>query len=218
MRTVRRIALSGITLPGIALSGVTCLLAVAAGNFSAGLEPTPATGLGPFFPPQDGRESDNDLTRVSASNSAPQGEVFTLQGTVRDTSGRALAGAELIIWQTDIWGKYRHPREERTRPDGAPLPPDPAFQYSGRTMTDRSGHYSFRTLLPGTYGRGVRHIHMRVDHPQHRPLATEVHFAGDLWGDAEDAASRSEQDLLAIPLIPSSDGSPPRGRFDIVLH
>lgn len=203
-------------LRGIVLAATACLLVIAAGKFSAGLEPTPATGEGPFFPVEDGFESDNDLTRLEGRDDDPQGEIFVLEGTVRDGGGEALGGAEIVIWQTDIWGKYRHPREDRTRADGTPIPLDPAFQYAGRTTADRSGRYSFKTIVPGTYGRRPRHIHMRIDHPDHGSLATEVHFAGDLWADEDGAAARAEHDRLAIALTPSPDG-PPRARFDIVL-
>lgn len=211
MRALRRIV----------LAGTACLLVIAAGRFAAGLEPTPSTGEGPFFPVSDGFESDADLTQLEGRTDAPQGDVFVLEGTVRDITGRSLDGAEVVIWQTDVWGKYRHPREERTQPDGSPLPLDPAFQYSGRTTADGSGHYAFTTIVPGTYGRRPRHIHMRVTHPDYRPLATEVHFAGDLWADedvaGEEGAARAEHDRLAVELQPSSGKSAPHARFDIVL-
>ena len=204
------------TLRNIVLAGMACLLAVAAGRFAAGLEPTPSTGEGPFFPVEDDWESDNDLTHLDGRSDAPQGQVFILEGTVRGTAGSALAGAEVVIWQTDVWGKYRHPQEDRRRPDGSSVPLDPAFQYSGRTVTDADGHYSFRTIVPGTYGRRPRHIHLRVDHPDHGRLATEIHFAGDLWANEDGAAARSEHDRLAVELSSSSD-SLPRARFDLVL-
>lgn len=180
------------------------------------LEPTPETGLGPFFPVQDGSESDPDLTRVDGSDGKPQGEVIVVQGTVRAADGKALSGAEVVIWQTDVHGKYRHPREDRRTADGEPIPVDPAFQYWGRTTTADDGGYRFRTIIPGAYGR-VRHIHFRIQHPDHGSLGTELHFAGDRH-DGDFVTSPKEHDRLAVPLVPV-DGEPgvKRAVFDVVL-
>jgi len=62
--------------------------------------------------------------------------VVRVVGTVRDTNGRALAGALVEIWQACI------PASTTTRGSHtATLDPD--FQYWGRTTTDAGGNYSF---------------------------------------------------------------------------
>ena len=181
------------------------------------LEPTPNTGLGPFFPVDQDSESDPDLTRVAGRDDSPQGQIVLIEGRVRDIEGQALEGAEVVIWQTDRHGKYRHPREVRRSRSGEEIPEDPAFQYWGTTATSADGLYRFRTILPGAYGGRVRHIHFRIRHDNHRTLATELHFQGDAHG-GDFVTSETEHDRLAVPLEPAP-GEPgvQRAVFDIVM-
>lgn len=179
------------------------------------LVPTPETGFGPFYPAVDSLDRDHDLTRFGDSDAKPKGKIIEVEGIVRDTAGAVLAGAEVVIWQTDIHGKYNHPNENRKAPNGGEIPVDPGFQYWGRTQTDAAGRYFFRTIVPGSYGR-ARHIHCSVSHGKDRTIATEMHFADDPLADDDFVTSRQEHDRLIVELEPSASGVP-RGRFDIVL-
>jgi protocatechuate 3,4-dioxygenase, beta subunit len=181
------------------------------------LEPTPSTGLGPFFPADESTESDPDLTRVAGRDDAPEGEIILVEGRVLSTSGEALEGTEIVIWQTDVRGKYKHPREVRRTRDGEEIPEDPAFQYWGKTATGAGGHYRFRTILPGAYGGRVRHIHFRIRGKGHPTLGTELHFRGDPHG-GDFVTSEGEHDRLAVPLepVPGEPGVQ-RATFDVVL-
>jgi len=81
---------------------------------------------------------------------------------VRDTNGRALAGALVEIWQACNTGKYNHPRIPTPR-RSTRLP------VLGPHHTDAGGNYSFLTIsrrLP----RGCRlgappHIHFKIAAP-----------------------------------------------------
>ena len=188
------------------------------------LEPTPRTGTGPFYPPDDSLPYDNDLTDVGElgrSAGIPEGEVIEIVGTVKDTQGRPVPGAALVIWQTDIHGKYDHPKESRTDREGKPLPIDPHFQYWGKTVADAEGRYHFRTIVPGSYGR-LRHVHFQITHPEYRPLATEMQFAGDPVRENDFVTghlSESRRSRLVVELEEAEGGEGPRvARFPIVLQ
>lgn len=196
---------------------VTLLGASAAGA----LEPTPRTGTGPFFPPDVSQPVDSDLTEVEGATGAPKGEVIEIIGTVTDTEGQPLAGAELVIWQTDIWGKYDHPREDRTTPEGEPLPLDPNFQYWGKAVSDAEGRYRFRTIVPGSYGRRHRHVHFRIAHPRARTLATELQFSDDPGGSSDPATGHLTSEgrsRLVVKLEQDAAGEVRVARFPIVLE
>lgn len=189
---------------------------------AADLHPTPRTGEGPFFPPDGGVAADNDLTTAPGGKGKPQGEPLEIVGKVTNTRGEPLAGAVLVIWQTDVWGKYDHPREQRVDTAGKPLPLDPAFQYVGRAVTDAQGGYRFRTIVPGSYGRRPKHVHFKITHPGYRPLATEMQFAGDpdIAGDGVTGdLPEDEHGQIIVKLEPPAAGSDARvARFPIVLE
>ncbi len=184
------------------------------------LAPTPHTGAGPFFPPDDGREADSDLTKIPDATGEPQGQLLYMEGTVTNTAGEPLANTRITIWQTDVWGKYDHPRERRVDASGKAVAKDPNFQYWGRSVTDAEGRYVFKTIVPGNYGR-PEHIHCRFAHPDYKTLDTEMQFAGDpkIEGDfvTEGLAGRER---LPVALQEPRAGQDPRAKravFDVVL-
>ena len=189
----------------------------------AQLPPTPNLGQGPFYPPNDSKEADNDLTVVDGSSGKPQGQIIYIIGTVKNTDGQPLSGAQIIIWQTDEIGKYNHPRENRYSRDGKELPLDPNFQYWGKTVTDADGKYQFKTIVPGHYGGRPNHIHYKIRHPEYQTLTTELHFKGDpqLHGDfVTDGLTEAQLALLDVELKDPPEGFEPEykvGTFDIVL-
>jgi protocatechuate 3,4-dioxygenase beta subunit len=187
---------------------------------AAALDPTPHTGAGPFFPPDDGREADNDLTQVPGSTGAPEGQLLYMEGRVTNTAGEPLANTKITIWQTDVWGKYDHPREQRMDASGKPVPKDPNFQYWGRTTTDADGRYVFKTIVPGNYGR-PEHIHCRFDHADYKTLDTEMQFAGDPKIEGDFVTGDLEgRDRLPQKLLEPREGQDPKAKravFDVVL-
>jgi protocatechuate 3,4-dioxygenase beta subunit len=147
------------------LAGAGTLLALP----SLALAQLPGLTEGPFYPSAEWRSRqldwDADLTRVtrSASSNAPRaaGEWLDLGGRVVDARGRPIDGAEIEIWQCDVYGSYRHPR-------GAGSRVDEAFQGFGSTRSDAQGLYRFRTIKPVPYPGRTPHIHVRLRHASFR--------------------------------------------------
>ena len=123
---------------------------------------------GPFYPSLAYRarslDWDADLTAVRGRDADGQplprarGEHLDLHGAVRDAAGRAVDGAEIEIWQCDVFGSYRHPR-------GAGERIDSGFQGFGATRSDARGGYRFRTIRPAPYPGRTPHIHVKLRHP-----------------------------------------------------
>lgn len=146
----------------------------------------PAMTEGPFYPPPDWRarqlDWDADLTRVDRAGAGTparaSGEWLDFGGQVLDARGRAVDGAEVEIWQCDVFGSYRHPR-------GAGSRVDDAFQGFGATRSDAQGRYRFRTIRPAPYPGRTPHIHVRLRHPAWGELTSQLFVTGDP-GNARD--------------------------------
>jgi protocatechuate 3,4-dioxygenase, alpha subunit len=103
------------------------------------LVPTGEMTLGPFFPREFAQGAD-DLTVVRGKR-AP-GELIEITGRVTQLDGRPLDNLVLEIWQADSRGRY----------DASD------FFGWGRTATDTSGVYRFRTIRPGASDGRLPHI------------------------------------------------------------
>lgn len=140
----------------------------------------PAMTAGPFYPSPAYRarqlDWDADLTRVGgAADQAGRrasGEWLDLGGTVLDSQGRVVDGAEVEIWQCDIHGSYRHPR-------GAGAQVDEAFQGFGISIADKQGRYRFRTIKPAPYPGRTPHIHVRLRHPSFGEFTSQLFVEGE---------------------------------------
>ena len=156
------------------LQGTSGLLAIHSASGLAGLRsPTPRQPAGPFYPEELPLDNDNDLTRVEEQKQPASGRITDLGGRILDRNGRPLGGLRIEIWQCDINGRYRHPRDSGDRPI------DPGFQGIGHTMTDHLGHYRFRTIRPVPYPGRTPHIHVAVFPDGERPFITQLYVAGD---------------------------------------
>jgi protocatechuate 3,4-dioxygenase beta subunit len=181
------------------------------------LVPTPAQTEGPFYPVAVPADSDADLVTVRGAAAPARGAITHIAGRVRDTSGRALAGTRVEIWQCDAQGIYDHPgqsgRERR----------DAGFQGFGQTTTGADGAYRFRTIRPVAYPGRTPHIHFRIVAPDGRRLTTQMYVAGEP-GNERDFLLRSMRDdrqrQQIIVALSAADGLEPgalAGTFDIVL-
>lgn len=173
------------------------------------LAPTPSQTEGPFYPVELPKDSDSDLLANGALRYA-RGTPASVEGTVMDRDGRAVAGAAVEIWQCDEAGRYHHPG------DGGRA--DPAFQGFGRVVVDRAGEWRFRTLRPAPYTGRTPHIHFKVRLGAHTLLTTQLYVEGDpgnprdmLWRSLGPAARAQ----LTVPFEPVADGV--RARFPIVV-
>ncbi|WP_372828587.1 intradiol ring-cleavage dioxygenase [Polaromonas sp.] len=161
---------------------------------------TPAQSEGPFYPLDFPKDSDHDLLRNGRLNYS-EGRLAWVEGQVTDLGGKALAGAEVHIWQCDHAGHYHHPG------DGGRA--DERFQGFGRVTLGADGRYRFRTIRPAAYSGRAPHIHVKVRLGQRELLTTQLYVADDpgnardgLWRRL-DAAGRA---ALTVPFKPGSDG------------
>ena len=171
--------------------GVIALLALPA--LASSRRALPRMTEGPFYPSPAYRarslDWDADLTTVQGRAADGQarprarGEHLDLVGTVSDANGRIVDGAEVEIWQCDVFGSYRHPR-------GAGDQVDEGFQGFGMSKTDAQGAYRFRTIRPAPYPGRTPHIHVLLRHPSFGQLISQLFVVGDA-GNARDFVYRS---------------------------
>lgn len=179
---------------------------------------TPRQTSGPFYPPNWSGDIDEDLVRVQGAAAMALGTVLHLTGQVRDISGAPISRAMIEIWQCDAQGVYRHPLDERGMRRH-----DRGFQGRGRTLTDKTGRYRFRTIRPVAYPGRTPHIHFQITTPARKQLITQMYVYGEALNERDgilnsigdkhqrgslivrlDSADRLEQGALS-------------GTFDIVL-
>jgi protocatechuate 3,4-dioxygenase beta subunit len=143
-------------------------------------------------------EHDNDLTVHHAGD--PIGERILVHGRVLDEDGRPVRSALVEVWQANAAGRYRH------KVDTHDAPLDPNFAGAGRTLTDESGYYWFKTIKPGPYPWGNHHNAWRPSHIHFSlfgsgilsRLVTQMYFPGDplqpldpIFNSIRDAAARA---------------------------
>jgi protocatechuate 3,4-dioxygenase, beta subunit len=136
---------------------------------------------GPVFGHADIDPIDNDLVRNFAKTGDPIGERIIVHGRVLDENGRGVPNTLVEIWQANAGGRYRH------RKDTYLAPIDPNFGGCGRTLTDETGFYVFRTVKPGAYpwrnyvnSWRPAHIHVSVFGTSFiQRLITQMYFEGD---------------------------------------
>ncbi len=194
----------------IAALAMPALLTGLPARSAEALRLTPAQTEGPFYPVELPQDTDFDLLRQGELRYA-RGQPSWLDGTVRDPEGRPVRGASVEIWQCDVDGHYRHPR------DGGRA--DPAFQSFGRVAVDAEGRFRFHTIRPVAYSGRTPHIHVKVKLAQRTLLTTQLYVEGDP-GNAADGLWRSLRDpldraALTVPFTPAADGL--RASFPIVV-
>ena len=207
-RASRRRALGRLAVP-VAVVAMPWVVTGGAAR-AASLRLTPSQAEGPFYPVDLPADTDFDLLRQGTTEYT-RGQAAWLDGTVVDAAGRPLAGAVVEIWQCDVDGHYRHPRDG----DRA----DPQFQAFGRVTVDADGRYRFRTMRPVPYTGRTPHIHVKVKQGRRTVLTTQLYVEGDA-GNERDGLWRSLRDPLdraaiTVPFTASTDGL--RARFPIVV-
>jgi catechol 1,2-dioxygenase len=131
------------------------------------------------------------------------GERLRFSGTVRSTDGTPLRGAMLDVWQISADGGYSHFH-----------PGFPEYNLRGRLTTDEQGRFEFETVVPVPYeipkegatgrllaalGRNAyrpAHIHLKLSQQGHRPLTTQIYFAGDPWLDRDVVIGATKASLV----------------------
>lgn len=195
-------------------------------NATAEPDATESTVFGPFFVDgAPGIELGGDITFGA------KGRPCWVSGTVTSTSGAAIPGARIEVWEADADGFYD-------------------VQYGGERVAGRgwlssgdAGEYRFWAVRPSSYGipsdgpvgellaaagrhpMRPAHLHFMVTAPGHRTLITHVFVAGDEYL-ASDAVFGVKESLV-VELTDHAPGPAPEGRvldepwtrldFDIVL-
>ena len=159
---------------------------------------TPSQTEGPFYPVVLPRDTDYDLLK-NGSLSYGRGQPAWLDGSVSDTGGKPVAGAQVEIWQCDEAGRYHHPG------DGGRA--DPAFQGFGHVTVGADGRYRFRTIRPVAYGGRTPHIHVKVKLAGRELLTTQMYVAGDAHNERDGIWRRLSEPERAAVTVPFSVGS-----------
>lgn len=131
-----------------------------------------------------------------------EGQVLLAEGTVMDTAGNPIEGAEIDIWQTAPNGLY-----------SSQDPDQDTFSFHGIQTTGSDGRYGFTTVRPVSYtvptdgpvGDILRasgrhpwrpsHLHYIVKAKGFRPLVTEIFPDDDPYLD-EDTVFGVREDLV----------------------
>ena len=140
-------------------------------------KPTPHNTLGPFY---------KRLTPVNNMLRAPgdPGIPLTLAGQVFNTRGDIVPDAAIEIWQTSHQGHYDLN----------------GYRYRGKLKVDRSGAYTFESVIPGHYpDRVCQHTHYLVTAPGHKTLVTQLYFATDPVFEGDPVKNYSRDPLIQTP-------------------
>jgi protocatechuate 3,4-dioxygenase beta subunit len=116
----------------LGFSALVCLL----NNGNRGQTETTANLLGPFWRMNSPR-TENGGTIV---RSATPGPAIFVNCWVKDQNGKPIEGAEVDVWHSSTEGFY-----EQQDPKQAPM------NLRGKFMTDKEGHFWFRSIKPAGY-------------------------------------------------------------------
>jgi catechol 1,2-dioxygenase len=220
---------TGLLVPGLGLETFLDMRMDAAER-KAGIEGgTPRTIEGPLY--VAGAPLSKGEARLD--DGSEKGEALFVEGQVRDTLGKPIAGAVVDVWHANPLGGYSFFD-----------PSQPKYNLRRRIETDAEGHYRFRSILPagyacppegptqrlldqlGRHGRRPAHIHFFVTAPGYRKLTTQINIDGDEY--LHDDFAFATRDRLIPEVRRSADPAEVRARglnapfaeitFDFVLH
>lgn len=184
-------------------------------RFASALVQTPQQAAGPFYPADFPLDDDNDLTRVAGQGARARGQTADLSGRLLDRNGRPVRSTRIEIWQCDVNGRYRHPR------DPGRQSPDPGFQGFGHVVTDADGRYRFMTIKPVPYPGRTPHIHVAVFPSGTEPFVTQLYIAGEARNADDFLYRRIPPEQRSLVTADFSDaaapGQPLQANWDIVL-
>jgi protocatechuate 3,4-dioxygenase alpha subunit len=165
---------------------------------------TPGQTVGPFYGQALPYDGDNQLVPPGRA------DAIRLHGVVYDGAGTPIPDALVEIWQADASGRVSHEAGSLHR-DGW------TFTGWGRCSTDRTGHYSFSTVVPGATEEGTAPFFAAVVFARGLldRLFTRIYLP-DHPANAGDPllASLTEEERATLVAAPEADGL----RFDIRLQ
>jgi protocatechuate 3,4-dioxygenase beta subunit len=148
------------------------------------------------------------------------GEIVLVEGYIKDTTGNAIPGAKIDIWQTAPNGLYSSQDEEQN-----------INSFHGMFTADDKGYYAFTTVRPVSYtvpsdgpvgkilnatGRHPwrpSHLHYIVKAPGYKSLVTEVFPDDDPYLD-QDTVFGVREDLV-VSYQPQGAGTFPSEGFEL---
>ena len=198
------------------LLGATAASWYVPGVFAQALVETPPQTEGPFYPTRLPLDTDNDLLIINDAITPAVGDITDLSGRVLSRAGEPLANVVVEIWQVDHHGVYLHSGSANGQQR------DANFQGFGRFVTDRSGHYRFRTIKPVPYPGRTPHIHMKVKRGDRELLTTQCYIKGHPQNERDGVLrgirDAQKREAVMVNFTPAS-GAVQRfsARFDVVL-
>lgn len=202
----------------VALLGAGILAPIGSAFAQMALNRTQDQILGPFYPIMSKPNRSGDLTQVPGGSGRAKGQLLIVKGRVIDPAGKAVAGADVEIWQANAVGRYAHPD------DTNPAPLDPNFEGFGAATTGADGRYEFLTIKPSPYPitptrTRPAHIHFDVK-GRHDELVTQMYFEGDPYLEKDSfLQSAPDPKTLIVKLqSPKKEADPLVAVFDIVIR
>lgn len=180
------------------LGGIAGALATSNSMSKQHRMPTPREVEGPFYPVENQKDKDFDLTQVDGRKDAADGAHIIIVGQITDLAGNPIENVTVDIWQANTRGRYRHPR------DPNPQPLDINFQGWAIILSDRSGNFRFKTVMPGAYPASATwirppHIHFKLSRQGYAPLVTQMYFPDEKLNETD--LLLSGKSVLERPLM-----------------
>ncbi|MCU1752273.1 catechol 1,2-dioxygenase [Pseudomonas sp. 6D_7.1_Bac1] len=190
---------AGLLVAGLGLEHYLDLLMDAEDAQAGKSGGTPRTIEGPLY--VAGAPLSNGEARLD--DGVDPGVVLFMQGQVKNTDGKPLAGAVVDVWHANTGGTYSYFDASQSE-----------FNLRRRIVTDAEGRYRFRSIVPSGYGcppdgptqqlldqlgrHGQRpaHIHFFISADDHRHLTTQINLDGDKYLH-DDFAYATRDELIA---------------------
>jgi len=159
---------------------------------------TPMQAEGPFYPDSLPEDTDNDLVKNGYSTIEAGGKILNLMGSLINSDSKPIKGMTVEIWQTDMNGVYLHMGSFGSKMR------DDQFQGFGRSITDKNGHFSFRTIIPVEYPGRTPHIHLKLLNESENVLTTQLYIQGHPLNKKDflfKQMTKAEQNINSMKLI-----------------
>ena len=159
---------------------------------------TPMQAEGPFYPDSLPEDTDNDLVKNGYSTIEAGGKILNLMGSLINSDSKPIKGMTVEIWQTDMNGVYLHMGSFGSKMR------DDQFQGFGRSITDKNGHFSFRTIIPVEYPGRTPHIHLKLLNESGNVLTTQLYIQGHPLNKEDflfKQMTKAEQKINSMKLI-----------------
>ena len=188
-------------------------------NTIAKSAPTPADAEGPFYPIEQQKDKDFDLTQVQGHTEKAKGQIISISGRALDTDGNPLENVMVELWQANAAGRYAHPR------DTSKAELDPHFQGWAIVPSGKNGEFNFKTIKPGAYPAGknwVRppHIHFKASKFGFQPITTQMYFPEETKLNQTDGLLQRKskaQQAMMIAKLKQEDGRRNHYQYDLIL-